>query len=97
MRRTDNHEAMALGHAQQYAPFFILGMFWVGDRERQGVSEGGSGFSERDAVLPAVRGGLLLIPLEREPHDRILSVTLPDLHESGLTTRRLSGRRAASV
>ena len=85
---SDNHEAMTVGHAQQYAPFLRLGMFWVRNRERERVPEGGSGFFER--VLPEVRGGLPVIPLEREPHDRILSVILPDLHESGLTTRRLT-------
>jgi len=42
-------------------------MFWVRDRERQGVAEGGSAFFGRNAVLPEVRGGLLLIPLERDP------------------------------
>jgi hypothetical protein len=82
----DNHEAIALGHAQQHAPFLIPGMFWVGDRERQGIAKGGRGFLKRDTVLPEVRGGLLLIPLKSEPHNRIPFVTLPDLHESGLTT-----------
>ena len=49
-----------------------------------GSPKAGSGFFERDTVFPVVRGGLLVIPLEREPHNRILSVTLPDLRERGL-------------
>jgi len=43
---SDNYEAMALGPAQQYAPFFRLGMFWVRDRERERIPESGSGFFE---------------------------------------------------
>jgi len=82
---SDHHEAMSLGHAQEYAPVFILGMCRVRDRERQRVPEGGRGFFERDAVLPEGRRGLALLPFELEPRSRILLVTEPSPYDSGLT------------